>query len=349
MIKVFIITLFLIGAAFAQHEYYDEFSRAADTIDEVIIDSPTGKITFEPSSDENIMVRVKKTVFLKDEEDAKKYADACETAFDVTNKTLNVKLDFPRNRRNLKGMFNKLFSGNFDDELEVLIKVSIPPDIRLLVNTASADIFAADLNNDMDIDGSSSDVTLENVLGNYRIDVSSGDLEARNLAGDISLDGSSSDFDLIGVDGDIEISTSSGDGIIEDVEGNIKTRTSSGDIRICNLHGNLDCQSASGDLGLENISGSIEASSTSGTINLDRLTNNEGIFYIETTSGDVYIEVNPDFSGDFELETKSGDIHSQLSFSFEKYSDSYLTGSVGHGAGKINIETSSGDIILESY
>jgi hypothetical protein len=349
MKKAIIITLFLVGAAFAQHEYYDEFSQPGDKIDEVIVDCPVGKITCEPATDGNIMIRVKKTVFIKDEKEAKEYADAYETSFDVNDRKLNVTLDTPRHKHDMKGLFNKLFTGNFGDEFELLIKVSLPPEIRLSISTASADIFATDLKNNIEIDGSSSDVSLENVVGNCNIDVSSGDLEVRNIIGDISLDGSSSDFDLIGVKGDIEVSVSSGDGVIEDVEGDIRVRSSSGDTRISSLRGNLDCRSTSGDLGAENVSGSVNAGSTSGTINLDHLTNNEGIYYIETTSGDVYIEIDPGFSGNLNLETTSGDIHSHLNFSFNKYTESRLTGSIGHGAGEINVETSSGDIILESF
>jgi len=349
MKKALIITLLLAGAALARHEYYDEFSRAAETIDEVVIDCPVGKITCEPAGDNNLTIHVKKIIFLSDESEAKEYADACKAKFEVNNKTLNMKIDFLPAKRYIKGVFDKLYSGNLNDDLEILIKVSLPPGTRLLINTASADIFAADLKNDIIIDGSSADIIFENVNGNCEIDLSSGDLEARNFKGDISLDGSSSDVDLIGIEGDIEISTTSGDGVIEDVEGNIKMRTSSGDIKICNLLGNLDHKSTSGDLGAENISGSVEAGSSSGTINLDRLTNTEGIFHIETTSGDVYIEVGTGFGGDLELETISGDIHSQLGLTFNKYSESYLAGSIGQGAGKINIETSSGDIILGSY
>ncbi|MCP4583534.1 MAG: DUF4097 domain-containing protein [candidate division Zixibacteria bacterium] len=349
MKKILITFLLLTTTVFAQQEFKDEFSQSAENIETVLVDCSHGRIFCEPSADNKITVHIKKVVYLKQEDDAKELAEACKVDYNTSGRNFEIEVDFPRSGRHKRNLMNKLFSLDFDDDIEILINVAIPPAIKFAVKTSSADISVSGINNDIDIRGSSADVSLEDIDGNCIIDLSSGDLEAFNINGELSLYGSSSDFELDGIAGAIDISTSSGDGIIDDINGNIKLKTSSGDIKIYNLEGDLDFSSTSGDLTAGNISGYIDAGSSSGTINLRRLTNKEGRYFVETTSGDVHLEVDPRFDGHLEIETISGAIDTYLDISLDRQYDEFITGSTGEGNGKIEIETSSGDVVLENY
>lgn len=348
-IAAVIAILLLAVSARAEWEFIKDYTHPADDIRKVFINCPAGEIKFEPSSDENVSVAVRKVVYLKREDDAIKLADACEVDFKVANYTLEVIVDFPQSRHRHRSFFDRLFSGQYDRDLEVLIKVSVPRKIGLIVETSSADITAIDLQNDLTVDGSSSDVSLENVKGNCDLSLSSGDLEAYVVDGNISLDGSSSDFRLEDITGDLNITTSSGDGIIEEVMGNLKLTTSSGDIRIYGLKGDLTCKTSSGDIICDDVSGSVKARSSSGDIRLKRLNDDEGNFFIRTASGDAYIEITGGFDGSLEVETTSGSIIANIDMTISTYSDSYLAGTTGEGPGKIQVMTISGDVELESF
>jgi DUF4097 and DUF4098 domain-containing protein YvlB len=350
MKKIVIAFALLVSTAFGQQEYQEEYSQAADNIETVLVDCSRGRIYCEPSTDNKINVQIKKIVYLKYEDDAKELAEDCKVDYNVNGGHFEIEVDFPRSNRHKRGVLDKLFSMDFSDDIEILINVAIPPNLKLAVKSSSADIYASGMENDIDISGSSSDVSLEDIIGNCIIDLSSGDLEAFNIKGNLNLYGSSSDYELDDITGELDISTSSGDGMIDNVNGNTKIKTSSGDITIYNLEGDLDFRSTSGDLTAGNITGFIDGGSTSGTIDLRRLTDKEGKYYLETISGDVHIEVDPGFDGRLEVETISGSINAYLDFSLKtRHDDEFLTGNTGDGTGRIEIETSSGDIILESY
>lgn len=348
-VTIVVVILFMAVTAQAEWEFLSDYTQPAKDIKNMFIDCPAGEIKFESSIDNNIYVAVKKIVNLGREDKAQELAKDCEVDFKVTNSIFEVIVDFPRNRYRHRDFLARLFSGDFDQDLEVLIKVSVPQKIGLIVETSSADVIAFDLENDITVDGSSSDVSLENIKGDCDLSLSSGDLEAYIVDGNISLDGSSSDFQLEDVTGDLKITTSSGDGIIEEVMGNLKLTTSSGDIKIYGLKGDLTCKTSSGDVICDDVNGSVRAKSSSGDIKLRRLKNDKGDFFVKTTSGDVYLEITPGFDGTLEVETISGVINAHIDMAIKEYSDSYLAGNAGEGPGKIHVMTTSGDVKLENF
>ena len=349
MKRILIAFWLLTSLAMGQQEYNLERSQSADKVDKVKIDCPLGRIYFEPSSTKEINVYVKKMIYLRDDEEAKELADDIKVDFIEDNRTFEVNVDIPRRRFPGKRFFSGIFDGRHGD-YEIMIKVQLPVGINVDVKTSSADLNIADLkDNDFEVNGSSSDIMIEYCSGDYSINVSSGDVEGRTIEGNFNLSGSSSDYELSDIKGNIKVSTSSGDGIIEKAFGDVNLRSSSGDLRIYNIEGDLVMESTSGDIIAENVSGSIDGESTSGTIKLRRLTNIEGRFRTHSTSGNVLLEIAHGFGGEVRIETVSGEIDSRVDIITRRFSDDYLTGEIGKGIGEIIIETTSGDITLESY
>jgi DUF4097 and DUF4098 domain-containing protein YvlB len=349
MKKILIAFWLLTSLAMGQQEYNLEHSQSADKVDKVRIDCPQGRIYFEPSSTKEINAYVKKMIYLRDEKEAKELADDIKVDFIEDNRTFEINVDIPRSRFPGKRFFSGIYEGSHSD-YEIMIKVQLPAGINVDVKTSSADLSIADLkDNDFEVNGSSSDITIEDCAGDYSINVSSGDVKGHTIEGNLNMSGSSSDYELSEIKGDIKISTSSGDGMIEKAYGDVNLRSSSGDLRIYNIEGNLGVESTSGDIIAENISGSIDGESTSGTIKLRHLTNIEGRFRTHSTSGDVLMEIARGFGGEVRIETVSGDIDSRIDVITRRLSDDYLTGEIGKGVGEIIIETTSGDITLESF
>lgn len=350
MKRIVILVVLSAVTAFAQQEFEQEYIQPAGNFSEIYIDCPAGRIYCEAAEGNEIEVYVKKLVYKNDDIEAKELADACKIEFKENRQVLEVIVQLPRRGYSKRGLLNKIFTDGWHEDLEIMIKAKLPPGIKLGIETASADVFAADLkNNTIDINGSSSDISLEDLQGDCIIDVSSGDLDAFRVDGNIDFSGSSSDFEIQDIKGNVRVSTSSGDGTIEKVSGDLDLKTSSGDIHLYGLQGDLYFSSTSGDCTAENIAGSVRAGSTSGTINLKQLSDPQGRFSAETTSGDVYLEITDAFEGELELDSNSGDISSQLDMSRDSRSRNYVSGTVGSGKGRIEIETTSGDIVLETY
>ena len=350
MKRIAVIFMLLSAAVWGQYETQQDYQESADKVDKVYVECDMGKIYCEPSSDNNVSISVKKNIFIKDDEKAKRLADDIKVDFTVRNKTLRAIVDIPESIRNGKLSISKLFEDSRKGDTEILIRVLLPENIGTEIKTASADIYLTDLKgNNLDIKGSSSDISLENTKGNCGIDVSSGDFEGRDIQGDIDFSGSSADVNIDGLTGNLKIAVSSGDCYLERIIGDARIRSSSGDIKLINLTGNLYSTSNSGDFRGENITGSVDISTTSGAINLIHYAGDENNIYTDATSGDIHIEVPMSFKGKVELESVSGDISSGVDLMTRSKSSKHLAGTLAEGNGLIKAETTSGDIFLESY
>ena len=196
-------------------------------------------------------------------------------------------------------------------------------------------------------------------LGVGRIDVS-------NVDGDLRLDAASADVNSRGTRGGLNIDTGSGDVAVQDASGTISLDTGSGDVHITHMKGGelkvdtgsgsvdgtgivsdaLSIDAGSGDIKLEEITVPRLALETgSGSVNanlkgtLDRL-------HVETGSGDVTIRLPESISATVDLDTGSGDFVLDFPLQLTKKSEGNLSGRLGDGRGRIEIETGSGDIAL---
>ncbi|MFL5401743.1 MAG: DUF4097 family beta strand repeat-containing protein, partial [Gemmatimonadales bacterium] len=67
---------------------------------------------------------------------------------------------------------------------------------------------------------------------------------------------------------------------------------------------------------------------------------------VETGSGDVTLKVPPTLGADVDIETSSGDIETDFAVLVTRHARDHLTGRIGDGRGKIEIQTGSGGIKL---
>jgi hypothetical protein len=330
----------------AVYEYPSVYKTEVGEIKEISIDCPEGSIRFEQSADNEINIRVLRVIYLENQTKAEKIAGEIKVDFRKENQVLHTIVDIPNRNSRAYDIIHNLLSGEFRNEIEILIKVAAPPNIMLNVTTASADISGRNLRNNLTLKGASSNIKWENVIGDCDIMVESGDFSGCYLDGNILFTGSSSDFDIDELKGNLSVSTSSGDVTACSIWGDIKIKSISGEIRVYDIKGDIDLNTTSGDIYSQNIDGSATAKSISGEIKLSGLTNPQGKFSLRTISGDVYLEMADNFNGGLEIETRSGEIRTDLDIDFRTVSDSYLEGKTGEGTGKINIITTSGDISM---
>jgi hypothetical protein len=332
--------------AAAEYEFPAAYKTESGDIQKIVVDCPSGSIRFEQSMNNEIEIRVLRVIHQENEAKAEKIANDIKVDFRKDGQTLYATVDIPSHVSHARDIIDNIFSGDFSNQIDILIKVSTPAKLILNVATASADVIGNDIQNDLTIKGSSTDINLENVTGNCDIRVTSGDLSVHYVEGDISFLGSSSDIDIEELKGNLSVETSSGDIAVRKVKGNVKAESTSGDLHVYDIEGDISLDATSGDVYCQNIDGSAQVNSISGDIKLSGLTNPVGVFRAGSTSGDVYLEIIRNFDGQFEIESSSGDIHTNIDMDLRTKSDSYLEGKTGDGAGKIIIITTSGDVSL---
>jgi len=343
-----LVTLMATAKADREYSFDKNQSFDANAITTIDVDMSSGDIKVERTSGNEIKVEYKNVIVAGDKDEAETINGKCDYDGRLNGDVLDIRVERPRRGKN-RDFLDRLFSGNWDDGIHMYLRIIVPDGKSMTIRASSADVEAEGVKINLDIRGSSSDIALKNVEGELICDLSSGDVDVFGHTGNIRINGKSSDVHIDALKGDLDIRTSSGDGKIDGVKGSVIMEASSGDSRIYNIDGDLDVHTSSGDIYADGVSGSLRAESSSGDIRLSALSAAEGDFDIESVSGDVTMEISPEFSGRLSLRSSSGDINSRLAADIQSLSDSRLAGNIGNGKGRLNVNTSSGDIRISEY
>jgi hypothetical protein len=192
------------------------------------------------------------------------------------------------------------------------------------------------------------EVTVQNVNGDLRVDVARASVSASGVTGSLSVDTGSGDVDVRTVEGDLSVETGSGEITVVQVRGDhFSAETGSGGIEGSAITAQLaTVETGSGDIVLRDVTtprASVETGSGNVTLALTRATD---VLTIETGSGDVEIRMPGDLSAQIDFETGSGEIETDFPVTVRRHSRDHVRGQIGDGAGRIQIETGSGDVRL---
>ena len=191
-------------------------------------------------------------------------------------------------------------------------------------------------------------VSVTNVHGNLTIDVASAPVTTSTTRGELSINVGSGEVQVTNARGELSVDTGSGAVRVSDVRGeSISIETGSGEVSASNLR--------SSDLSINTGSGNIDVTSlTSPQVSLE--TGSGSVFAdlageiwnvnVETGSGDVTLKVPPTLAAEVDIETSSGDIETDFEVAVTRHARDHMTGRIGEGGGKIDIETGSGGIKL---
>jgi hypothetical protein len=131
------------------------------------------------------------------------------------------------------------------------VAVRIPLDSRLMVRTASADVFCEGRVATADVNTASGDLQIDQVAGDLTRNAASGDTQFGVVGGSMSCNSASGDVRGRSVGGDLTSKSASGDTLVDAVGGSVRATTASGDIEVGNLaRGSTSIHSASGDVQL---------------------------------------------------------------------------------------------------
>ncbi len=175
-----------------------------------------------------------------------------------------------------------------------------------------------------------------------------GRISATNVNGNLRLDTSSGDVGVSGSKGDLIVDTGSGSVKVSDASGAaISIDTGSGDVEATSISApDLSVDTGSGSVMLSQVtSRSVSIDTGSGDVELDQ-TGTVDRLDVDTGSGSVSVRVPASLSAQLAVETGSGDIETDFPVTVRRTGDDTLEGTIGTGAGRIEIDTGSGDVKL---
>jgi DUF4097 and DUF4098 domain-containing protein YvlB len=108
----------------------------------------------------------------------------------------------------------------------------------------------------------------------------------------------------------------------------------------------LSIETGSGDIQMTGlIAPQVKLNTGSGAVTAD-VSGELWNLSVETGSGDITLKVPPTIGAEVDIETSSGDIETDFEMAVTRHARDHMTGRIGDGRGKIDIETGSGGIKL---
>jgi lia operon protein LiaG len=210
------------------------------------------------------------------------------------------------------------------------LRVIVPRGKQVALYLAVGKVNVVNVEGDLSIDAASAPVTTSNTRGELGIDVGSGEVQVTQSRGDLSVDTGSGAVAISDVRGEsVSIETGSGEVTTTEVRtSQLSVETGSGDIRVNKL--------IASQISLETGSGAVTADVSGEVWNVN----------VETGSGDITLRVPPTLGAEVDIETSSGEIETDFEVAVTRHARDHMTGRIGDGRGKIDIETGSGAIKL---
>jgi lia operon protein LiaG len=210
------------------------------------------------------------------------------------------------------------------------LRILVPSGSEVSVYLAVGPLSATGVTGDLRLDGSSGRVTTERTAGSLIVDVGSGTVTVRGHQGDGLIDTGSGPVNVTGLRGDrLVVDTGSGEVTLADVVvDELNVDTGSGSVEGTGVEARaimIDTGSGEVDLTLARAPETLTA---------------------DTGSGSVTVGVPDDLNATIELATSSGEITVDFALQIRRWERDEVRGTIGTGAGHIQIDTGSGNIAI---
>jgi hypothetical protein len=218
-------------------------------------------------------------------------------------------------------------SGYSHQNVSLDYRITVPANTQIRATDGSGNLDVRGIQGPLNVSTGSGDVTAQSVGSDVQVVSGSGDLTLSDVAGNLDVITGSGDAELRHIQGDSRLHTGSGDLTIDDPGRAIIADTGSGDVKVTG---------AKNDLRLHTSSGDIEVGGTPGTTTF---------WDLRTSSGSVKLHVSSEAGFRLSAHTSSGGIETSIPIVIDERTSSHeLRAHVGIGEGRIEIETTSGDI-----
>ncbi len=180
---------------------------------------------------------------------------------------------------------------------------------------------------------------------NLMLKTSGGNIVVQNVKGSIEGSTAGGDIDLTKLDGPVNLSTSGGNVTIQQATGEFTLETSGGNITSDDVTGGIHLETSGGNIEVRNSDGKVYASTSGGNIRVV-LKDNKGID-LSTSGGNLVVRLPKAISADVRAEASGGDVSCDFPFN-GKVREGRMNGKINGGGNLIRLETSGGDIVLNS-
>ncbi len=321
----------------------------------ITLENPIGNISLKGAEGATANVKIHKKVWSAFTEDLEKTFKLIDLATHATDTRLDLKVSVPEN----------FFEGVVDIELEVPVGVSLRVSThygevnvkgiggRTEAVTTSGNLNLAELGGDARGETVSGDAFLSNILGLVSIATSSGEIHASDVRKGITAHAVSGDVHVSGVEGGtVECKSVSGDAhatnIGREAPLDITVESVSGDAHLSNAQGIIRLKAVSGDIHAKSLTAtSLQAQTVSGDVDLQLDTSFSGVMQLNTVSGDLQVAMPEGSNLRITLGTSSGEMNCEHSAQDVNATQTFWSGTLGTGAGTLNVQTISGNIHIK--
>ncbi len=210
--------------------------------------------------------------------------------------------------------------------------------------------YQVEVPHDTEIDAgvASGGITIDNVKGPVKASSASGYVHVYRVERDAQVNAASGSIDVSSVDGFLRVSSASGDIALADVKGELKVSAASGSIRVQRPGDRVDASAASGSIEIVGATNDVKVHAISGSIQVSGNPSASRLWELKTISGSVEIRVPSNASFLLSAESTSGDIRTSIPVILEEQNKHSLRAHVGDSAGRVEVHTVSGSVIVGS-
>ncbi len=214
------------------------------------------------------------------------------------------------------------------DNVSISYRIVVPADTAVSSKSGSGSQILSDLKGPVAASAGSGSLTLGKIGSDVEARAGSGSIRIAGVAGDLQVKTGSGSIEALAVQG--AIIASAGSGRIE------LEQTGAGDVSV---------HSSSGGVRVRGVRGGLTVSTSSGSIRAQGEMVRDWI--LEASSGAITVELPPEAAFELDASTGSGSIDSERPVSVTgRISRKALRGAVGNGGPRLEIETSSGSIVI---
>ncbi|MBV9879289.1 MAG: DUF4097 family beta strand repeat protein [Gemmatirosa sp.] len=210
------------------------------------------------------------------------------------------------------------------------VTVSVPAGARLAVHLVAGEATVSNVDGELSIDVHQASVSTERTRGRLDVDAGSGRVRIAGAQGDVNLDLGSGPVELRDVNA-----------------GDLRVDAGSGDLTGANVTARLvDLDLGSGGTRLGRVTTrDLKVDAGSGSVDIDFASDVDDV-RIDVGSGIVTLRVPPTLGAALDVDTGSGGIETEIPIEVTRRERDHLTGRIGDGKGRIEIDGGSGRVRL---
>jgi DUF4097 and DUF4098 domain-containing protein YvlB len=187
---------------------------------------------------------------------------------------------------------------------------------------------------------------IKGVRGPVTVQAGSGGIQVADVERDTQLTTVSGAVSASNIGGDLKATTASGDVTVTQVKGNVRANSLSGTVSVSQSADRVDADCGSGKIVITGAKYDVKAHCISGELSISGDPDAHAYWDLTTVSGAVRMQVPTSANFRFSAEATSGNIRAEIPIVIEEQGKHSLHAHVGSGGGRVEVHTTSGDIIV---